>query len=257
MALVRVFRAKLLGVLSHITAAIWKLAANSPSSVPVNRMDVNRLVPSIMGTFNWIPCTFQLQGRRMNRNVSKLRLTCFKTQIALSVLYALHINFTLVVNISHEMETVDHLLLGTHLTRAMFSLNFTYWSYQMFIVHFWDQAMLYEFAQSSQVLMQRPLDTSKESALQDWLLLISPFTIHCFSPLLCGLFLYSSSSNQFVFALLPATAQESIILKLLAAAYELNVATLWLTAGQYGFFHWIAFLRVVQRELVNNVASIE
>ena len=127
----------------------------------------------------------------------------------------------------------------------------------MFIVHFWDQAMLYEFAQSSQVLMQRPLDTSKESVLQDWLLLVSPFTIHCFSPLLAGLFLYSSSSNQFVFALLPATFQMSIVLRLLAAAYELHVATLWLAAGQYGFFHWIAFLRVVQREPVYNVASIE
>ena len=116
-------------MLSHITEAIWEVAAaaKSPRNVPVNRVEFNRLVPTIMGTFNWIPCTFQLQRTRMNRSVSKLRLTCFKLQLALSVLYALYINLTLVVNISHGIDTVDHLFLGTHLTRAIFSLNyFTY-----------------------------------------------------------------------------------------------------------------------------------
>ena len=123
MAAVRAFRAKLLGVLSHITAAVWEIAGKSPWNVPVNRVEFNRLVPTIMSTFNWIPCTFQLQGTRMNRSVSKLRFTCFKLQLALSVLYVLYINLTLVVNISNGIGSVDHLLLGTHLTRAMFYSN--------------------------------------------------------------------------------------------------------------------------------------
>ena len=175
----------------------------------------------------------------------------------LSILYAFYINLTLVMNVSHGIDSTDHLLLGTHLTRAMFSATFSYWSYQMFIVHFSDLAMLYEWAQSSQVLTQRPVETSKQSMFQDWLLVIAPCTIYCFVPLLPGLFLWSSSSNQFVFTLLPATAQRSFVLKLLAAVYEFHVVIMWVAVAQCGFFHWIAFLRVVQRELVNIAANIE
>ena len=106
-------------------------------------------------------------------------------------------------------------------------------------------------------LLQRPIDTSKESLLQDWVLLIAPCTIYSFAPLLSGLFLWGSSSNQFVFALLPTGVQESIALRLLAAAYEFHMMMMLMAVAHCGFFFWIVFLRVVQRELVDNAAKIE
>ena len=85
----------------------------------------------------------------MNGTLSKARRTCWRIQLALSIAYALYINLTLAINVSRGIDTVDHLVLGTHVTRAMFLAKFSYWAYQMFVVHFPDQAMLYQFAQSS------------------------------------------------------------------------------------------------------------
>ena len=105
--------------------------------------------------------------------------------------------------------------------------------------------------------MQRPVYTSSESVLQDWVLLFSPCTTYCFAPLLVGLFLWNSSSNQFVFALLPTTVQESNVLRLATAACEFQLLMLLMAAAHCGFFNWITFLRVVRRELLNNLAKIE
>ena len=256
-AIFRVFVEKVTDMRSHISPAAWEIPRKAGMNVPANRVEFNRRIPTVMGSFNWLPCAFELEGKRMNGSVSKLRWTCWKLQLGLSILYALYINLTLVINVSRGIDTMDHLLLGMHLTRAMFSATFSYWAYQMFIVHFSGLAMLYEWAQSSHVLTQRPVDTSKESLLQDWLLVIAPCTVYCFAPLLNTLFLWRSSSNQFVFALLPATVQQSMVLRLVAAAYEFHVVIFWMAVAQCGFFHWIAFLRVIQRELINNVADIE
>ena len=106
-------------------------------------------------------------------------------------------------------------------------------------------------------LLQRPVDTSKESWLQDCVLLIAPCTIYSFAPLLSGLFLWGSSSNQFVFNLLPTRVQESVVLRLLVAAYEFHMMMMLMAVAHCGFFLWIAFMRVVQRELVDNAAEIE
>ena len=85
----------------------------------------------------------------MNGTVSKLRRTCWRIQLALAIAYALYINFTLFMNISRGMDSIDHLVLGTHFIRAMLSSKFSYWAYKMYVVHFSDQSMLYAFSQSS------------------------------------------------------------------------------------------------------------
>ena len=117
--------------------------------------------------------------------------------------------------------------------------------------------MLMNYFCMNVALLQRPVDASTESVLQDLLLPISPCTIYSFAPLLAGLFLWNSSSNQFAFALLPTTVQKSNVLRLLAAAFEFQVVMLLMAAAHCGFFHWITFLRVVRRELVNNFAKME
>ena len=86
----------------------------------------------------------------MNGNVSKLRSVCWKIQLALSIVYSLYINLTLVINVYRGLDKMDKFDLGTHLTRAMVSANWSYWAYQIFVACFADQAMLYEFAQSNQ-----------------------------------------------------------------------------------------------------------
>ena len=102
-----------------------------------------------MGRLNVLPYPFELEGKRRNGSVSKLRWICWKIQLALSVLYALYINATLIVNVSSGLDAIEKLDLGTHLTRAMLSANFSYWAYQIFVAYFSDQAMLYLFAQSN------------------------------------------------------------------------------------------------------------
>ena len=68
----------------------------------------------------------------------------------LSIVYSLYINLTLVINIYLGPDKIDKFDLGTHLTRAMVSTNWSYWAYQIFVACFLDPAMRYEFAQSNQ-----------------------------------------------------------------------------------------------------------
>ena len=145
MAIARDVVEQLQGVRYSVTATARKISTKAS----MNRVEFNRHIFTIMGSFNWLPCTFELQGKRMNGE-SKVRRTFWKIQLALSIAYALYINLTLFINISRGIDAIDHLLLGTHFTRAMFSAKFSYWAYEMYIVHFPDQAMLYAFAQSSQ-----------------------------------------------------------------------------------------------------------
>ena len=105
--------------------------------------------------------------------------------------------------------------------------------------------------------MQRPVNDARRSYLQDLLLAIAPYTIYTFSPLPAGAFLWNSSSNQFAFALLPASAQKYTGWRLLAAVYELQVFLMWMAVGHFGVFHCATFLRVIQRELINQAANLE
>ena len=116
---------------------------------PTNPVQLNRRCLALMGRLNVLPYPFELEGKRRNGSVSKLRWICWKIQLALSVLYALYINATLIVNVSSGLDAIEKLDLGTHLTRAMLSANFSYWAYQIFVAYFSDQAMLYLFAQSN------------------------------------------------------------------------------------------------------------
>ena len=100
-------------------------------------------------SFNRLLCNFELQGKRMNGTVSKVRRTCWRIQLALFIAYSLYINLTLVVNISRGTDAIDLLVFVTHFTRAMFSAKFNSWAYQIYIVHFLDQSVLYAFSQSS------------------------------------------------------------------------------------------------------------
>ena len=193
-------------------------------------------------------------------------------------MYSLYINLTLLINIDLGLDKVDKFDLGTHLTRAMVSTNWSYWAYRIFVSCFADQVMLYEFAQSNQdefgtymdgfilyncinpwcmraALTQRPAKDAKRGLFQDWLLAISPFAIYGFSPLPAGVFLWNGSSRQFVFDLLPAVAQTSVTLRLLAAAYEFHVVLMWMAVSHFGTFHCITLLRVIQRELINHAAA--
>ena len=97
-------------------------------NLPANRVELNWRILTIMGSFNWLPCVFELQGKRMNGTVSKVRRICWKIQLALSIAYAMYINLTLAINVSSGTDTVDHLVLGTHITRAMFLAKFSYWA---------------------------------------------------------------------------------------------------------------------------------
>ena len=119
------------------------------ASFSFNRIELNRCILTLMGKLNFIPVALELQGKRMNRTVTKLRQLCWKTHLALSILYSLYINLTLVLNVWRRLDTIEYVHLGTHLARAILSAQFSYWAYQLFIVHSWDEAMLYEFAQSS------------------------------------------------------------------------------------------------------------
>ena len=113
---------------------------------PTNPVQLNRRCLALMGRLNVLPCAFEVEGKQMNGRVSKLRWICWKIQLALSILYSLYINATLIVNLSRGLDTIEKLDLGTHLTRAMLSANFSYWAYQIFVAYFSDQAMLYTFA---------------------------------------------------------------------------------------------------------------
>ena len=114
---------------------------------PTNSVDINRIFLIVMSRLNIFPCSFELQGKRMTTNKSRLRRIMWKIELLMSLAYATFINLTLIFTVSHGLENVDKLGLGTHLTRAMFSTIFSYWAYQIFEVHFLDQAMIYEFAQ--------------------------------------------------------------------------------------------------------------
>ena len=116
---------------------------------PKNSVELNRRFLTLMGRLNVLPCAFEVEGKRMNRKVSRLRSISWKIQLLLSILYSLYINATLILNISRGIETIEKLDVGTHLTRAMLSANFSYWAYQIFVAYFSDQAMLYAFAQSN------------------------------------------------------------------------------------------------------------
>ena len=100
-------------------------------------------------------------------------------------------------------------------------------------------------------------DRSKESKLQNLLLAVVPCTTYFFSPFLTTLFLWDSSSEQFIFSILPVTVQTMPILKLLAAVYEFHVVFMWMAVAHFGLFHCAAFLRVVQRSLINAAAKLE
>ena len=108
------------------------------------------------------------------------------------------------------------------------------------------------------VLKQRTEKDAKKVFLQDWLLAISPSVVYGFTPIPAAIFLWNGPSKQFLFAVLPATAQRSQALRLLAAAYEFHVVLMWMAIiGHFGTFHSITFLRVIQRELMNNLANLE
>lgn len=225
---------------------------------PENSVELNRRFLTLMGRLNVLPCAFELQGKRIRGRVSRLRFICWKIQLALSILYALYINMTLVVNATPGLDGVDKFDLGTHLTRAMVSASWSYWAYQVFVACFADQGMLYEFAQWNAVLTRHPAKgLKKKGVLQDWLLVIAPFAIYGFSPLPAGIFLWDSSSNQFLWALLPASAQRSVILWVLAAAYEFHVVLMWMAVSHFGCFHCLTFLRVIQRQLINHAANLK
>ena len=123
--------------------------SNDLSHFHKNSMELNRRCLMLMGCLNVLPCAFEIQGTRMNGTVSWLRSVCWKTQFALSILYTVYINLTLVINLSRGLDGIDKFDLGTHLTRAMISANWSYWAYQVFVACWTDQAMLYEFAQSN------------------------------------------------------------------------------------------------------------
>ena len=85
----------------------------------------------------------------MTGKVSRLRKVIWTIQLWLAILYAVFINLTLVINAIRGLESADKLNLGTHLTRAMFSANFSYWAYQIFALNFADEAVLYNFVQTN------------------------------------------------------------------------------------------------------------
>ena len=150
MAIARALAGKPQGVRSGTTTSTaHEISTQTCMNFPANRVEYNTRIFTIMGSLSWLPCTFELQGKRMNGTMSKVRRTFWRIQLALSIVYALYINLTLAINISRGTDTIDHLLLGTHFTRSMFSAKFSYWAYQMYIVYFPDQSMLYAFAQSS------------------------------------------------------------------------------------------------------------
>ena len=113
-------------------------------------------------------------------------------------------------------------------------------------------------AKSFAALKQRPMtDRSKESKLQNLLLAVVPCTTYFFSPFLTALFLWDSSSEQFIFSILPVTVQKIIVLKLFAAAYEFHLVLMWMAVAHFGLFHCVTFLRVIQRSLKSVVAELE
>ena len=106
------------------------------------------------------------------------------------------------------------------------------------------------------VLTQRPEKDTRRSFLQDRMMQFFPFFIYGFDPLLAVVFLYNSKSNQFIFSLLPVTAQENRMLIFLAATYEFHVILLWMAVAHFWVYHCLTFTRVIERELINQETSV-
>ena len=136
-------------IFSYPSHAISKICRGVQIAIPKDRITLNQKILTVMAAMNILPCNFQLNGKQLNGRVSLLRSTCWKCQLSLSVLYALYINFGLILTVSHGLEKIEPHQLGTYLTRAMLSATFSFWAYQIFETHHDEYATLYNFAQSS------------------------------------------------------------------------------------------------------------
>ena len=93
--------------------------------------------------------------------------------------------------------------------------------------------------------------------MQDLLLAQMPFMVYSLCPFMTGLFLMHPTANQFAFSLLPAAYQQSLLVMLLLATCEFYMVLMWMATANFGAFHVLTLLKVVENTLVNSVNELK
>lgn len=112
-------------------------------------MKFNRKVLSAVSTLGVIPFKFVDGGRTIASRISNARLTFWKILLFMSTLNSLYITVTLILSFLVPLGSNGHQSLAVHINRALLSVAFNFWAYELFLSRREGTILLYNFSQKN------------------------------------------------------------------------------------------------------------
>ena len=114
------------------------------SKITRDRIDFNRRLLRIAASCGFLPLNFRSDGRQITHEISKLRRILWISTLAVSIMYGVYINITLLHTVIDRSHRSNYYQLGLHVIRGL-SASFSYWAYKLFLTHRAEHKILYSF----------------------------------------------------------------------------------------------------------------